>query len=301
MLNKASPVLLGGAMPFYSPLRYPGGKRKLAGLLKAVFEANGLCDGTYVEPYAGGAAVALSLLLDHYAWRVVINDADPNVFAFWWAVLNDTEGLLRLIHDTPVDMDQWHRQKQVLKSDMLDSRLERGFAAFFMNRTNRSGIIGGGVIGGQDQTGKYKIDARFNKLDLCRRIELIAQYKNRIDIHGLDALELMSRIVPTLPGKSLVYFDPPYYVKGRDLYANYYCHEDHIKIARTVRSLRVPWIVTYDDVPAIREMYTGERFAEFSLTYTAHEKRPRGAEVMFYRLNVLPEDWVGTTNGVYWY
>ena len=288
-------------MPFYSPLRYPGGKRKLAGFLKSAFEANDLCDGTYVEPYAGGAAVALSLLLEHYAWRVIINDADPNVYAFWWAVLNDTEGLVRLIRDTPVDMDQWHRQKQILRSSSYESLLKRGFAAFFLNRTNRSGIIDGGVIGGQAQAGRYKVDVRFNKADLSQRIELIAQHKNRIEVFGLDALELVRQVVPTLSSKSLIYFDPPYYVKGRDLYANYYRHDDHVHIAQTVRMLRVPWIVTYDDVTAIRELYLGERFLEFSLTYSAHEERPRGAEVMFYRLKALPEDPGSTTNGVYWY
>ena len=288
-------------MPFYSPLRYPGGKRKLSGFIKAVFEANNLCDGTYVEPYAGGAGVALSLLLDHYVWNIVINDADPNVYAFWWSVLNKTEALLKLINDTPVTLDQWHRQKETLRSRSDNDLLAKGFAAFFLNRTNRSGIIGGGVIGGQEQTGKYKIDVRFNKPELLRRIELIASHRNRIQVYGLDAMELVNRITPTLPEQSLIYFDPPYYVKGRDLYSNFYGHEDHIAIANVVRTLEAPWIVTYDDVPPVRDMYAGECCAEFSLVYTAHTKRPRGAEVMFYNLATFPDKSEHYGKGVRWY
>jgi DNA adenine methylase len=269
-------------MSRFSPLRYPGGKGKLAPFIKQLFKHNNLCDGTYVEPYAGGAAVALTLLLEGYAWEIVINDIDPLVFAFWWTVVNDTEYLCRKIKDTPVNMRQWRKQKEVHSCHLEHSLSEVGFATFFLNRTNRSGILQAGVIGGKKQTGPYKLNARYNKKDLINRIKLIAKYRGRIKIYNLDALELLDVLTPSIPQKSLLYFDPPYFNKGKLLYKNYYTPDDHARIASRIRSLPFPWIVTYDNVPEIQELYDGTTQAEFSVSYSAHLDRPRGKEIMFY-------------------
>ncbi len=275
-------------MRYFSPLRYPGGKGKLAAYIKQLFRHNKLCDGTYVEPYAGGAAVALSLLLEGYAWEIVINDIDPLVYSFWWAVLNDTESLSKKIRDTNVNMKTWEQQKNVHKCADCHSKTEVGFATFFLNRTNRSGILTGGVIGGLKQTGPYKLDARYNKDDLLTRIDLIAQYKGRIKLFNLDASDLIEKLKPELPQKCLIYFDPPYYNKGKILYSNFYEHDDHVQMASLIRSLQCPWIVTYDNMPEIKKMYFGNPFEEFDISYSAHLERPRGSEIMFYHNLNLP-------------
>jgi len=275
-------------MHYFSPLRYPGGKGKLAPFIKQVLRLNHLCDGTYVEPYAGGAAVALALLLEGYAWEIVINDIDPLVYAFWWSVLNDTENLSEKIEKTPVNMRIWHEQKAVLNNPVNFSLAEIGFATFFLNRTNRSGILKGGVIGGKNQDGPYKLNARFNKKDLLERIELIAKYRGRIKLFNLDAEDLINTLSPTLPHKSLIYFDPPYFKKGKLLYSNFYSSNDHAHIASVIRSLPFSWIVTYDNVTEIRRLYDGENKEDFDISYSAHLGRPRGSEVMFYRNLFLP-------------
>ena len=206
---------------FVSPLRYPGGKLKVVDFIKRLFEVNDLCDGTYIEPYAGGASVALTLLYSEYAHQIRINDIDRSIYAFWYSVLNDTDSLCRMIRDTKVNMEEWHRQKDVqIRKEGVDL-LDLGFSTFFLNRTNRSGIISAGVIGGKNQTGRFKIDARYNKSDLIKRIENVAEYSDRIELTNLDAVELIrSMRVPNK--KALCYLDPPYYVKGQDLYLNYY-------------------------------------------------------------------------------
>jgi len=275
-------------MHHFSPFRYPGGKGKLAPFLKQVFRYNNLCDGTYVEPYAGGSAVALALLLTGYAWEIVINDIDPMIHAFWWSLLNDTEALSRKIKDTPVTMQVWQEQKSVYSSPDQYSKTDIGFATFFLNRTNRSGILQAGVIGGKNQKGPYKLDARFNKKNLLERIDLIAKYKGRIKLFNLDAWELITDLLPSLPRKCLLYFDPPYYNKGKLLYRNFYEPADHARMASLIRSLPFPWVVTYDNVPEIRELYAGEDHADFDISYSAHMGRPRGSEVMFYRNLILP-------------
>lgn len=269
-------------MPFFSPLRYPGGKGKLAPFVKEIFKHNNLCDGTYVEPYAGGAAVALALLLEGYAWDIIINDLDPLVHAFWWAVLSDTDNLCSKIETTPVTMDVWHEQKAIHNNPEAFSQAEIGFATFFLNRTNRSGILKAGVIGGKKQNGNYTIAARYNKKDLISRIKLISQYKGRISLHNTDAFDLIKSISPTLSHKSLIYFDPPYFIKGKLLYRNSYSSSDHAKIAGLIKTLTTPWLVTYDNVPEIRALYTESDHAEFDIAYSAHLARPRGAEVMFF-------------------
>lgn len=275
-------------MTYYTPLRYPGGKGKLASFIQEIYKTNDLSDGTYVEPYAGGAAVALKLLLEGFAWDIIINDIDKRVFSFWWSVLNDTDQLCKKINDCQVNVDTWNKQKHIHMNIEQYSLEEIGFATFFLNRTNRSGILSAGVIGGKNQDGNFKIDARFNKKDLISRIELIAKYKNRIKAYNEDALALMSKINNTFNKKTLVYYDPPYFEKGKLLYHNFYTHDDHKSLATFIRNTNHPWIVTYDNVPEIKNLYFGEDYAEFDISYYAHMKRPKGKEILFYNNIKLP-------------
>lgn len=268
-------------MPFYSPLRYPGGKRKIANFIKVIFRENNLLDGNYVEPYAGGASVALSLLFDEYVKYVHINDLDHSVYAFWYSVLNETDKLCRMIYDTPVNMVTWKKQKNAL-TDSNASLLQTGFSTFFLNRTNRSGIITGGVIGGKEQSGIWKLDARFNKKNLIERIEKIARYKSRIHLYNLDASKFIKKIIPTLPKSTFIYLDPPYYIKGTQmLYANYYAPEDHKAVSKLVSSLKQKWVISYDNVPEIKNLYSNYRHIEYDLSYSA-QKKYRGAEIIFF-------------------
>ena len=174
-------------MPFHTPLRYPGGKRRLVNLVAEVIEANGLHDIDYVEPYAGGASIGLALLFNEYASAIHINDLSRPVFAFWKSVLDETEPLCRRIDETPVTMEEWHRQHEVYLYRHEADLFDLGFAAFFLNRTNRSGIISGRMIGGKGQTGRWKLDARFNKRELTRRIRKIGRYRTRISVSQQDA------------------------------------------------------------------------------------------------------------------
>ncbi|MCP4368797.1 MAG: DNA adenine methylase [Deltaproteobacteria bacterium] len=268
-------------MPFLSPLRYPGGKRRLTNFVKLVFHNNNLLDGEYAEPYAGGAGVALALLFDEYVRRIHINDLDYSVYAFWYSVLNETESLCQLINDTPVTIDEWHRQKEI-HNDTEVSLLELGFSTFFLNRTNRSGIISGGVIGGKNQTGEWKLDARYNKRNLVDRIKKVARYRKRISLYNLDASIFIRETIPQLSNQTLIYLDPPYFVKGQQLlYTNFYKPDDHKTVAGLVHSIQQSWIVSYDDVPEIRNLYNGFQHLDYGLRYSAQD-RYRGSEIMFF-------------------
>lgn len=269
-------------MQFSTPLRYPGGKGKLTDFLKLVISENDLLGCDYVEAYAGGAGIALNLLVHGYVNRIHLNDLNSSVFSFWNSVVRNPDEMCQLIRDTPVTMDEWQRQKDVQKNPQNYSSLALGFSTFFLNRTNRSGIIWAGVIGGKRQDGAWKLDARFNKEELISRIEQIALFQSKICLYNLDGAAFIKGVVPTLPRKTLVYLDPPYYVKGQGLYENHYTHEDHAQIARLVATrLKRPWIVSYDHTPEIVGMYPGFTSIVYGLNYSAQE-RYEGAEVMFF-------------------
>lgn len=262
-----------------SPLRYPGGKGKVAGYIKLVILENDLVGSEYVEPYAGGASVALSLLFERYASHVHINDLNRSVYAFWRMVLDRPDELCRRIADTRVDIDQWHRQRAIQREPESDA-LDLAFSTFFLNRTSRSGIVGGGAIGGLKQRGRWKLDARYNKPALIRRVEKIARHRNRITLTKMDTAEYIQAELPRV-ADAFVYFDPPYYVKGRGLYENYYTDDDHRIIATLVRRLRIPWVVSYDAAPKIQTLYKGAPCVRYDLHYSAAE-RTSGPELMFF-------------------
>lgn len=267
----------------YTPLRYPGGKARFAPFIASTMQANGLAGGHYFEPYAGGAGVALELLFHGHASHVHINDFDAAVFDFWVSVTKNPEEMLRLLSDTPVTMEQWLHWREVLRGNIAVGQVERGFATLFMNRTNRSGVLKGGVIGGLKQDGAYKLDARLKKEVLIKRIAKIAEHAAHISVYNQDALQLLTCCKDFLPVNSLVYLDPPYYVKGQGLYRNFYSHHDHVAIARLLQaeSFGRPWVVSYDNVAEIQQMYKLSAAMTYGLNYTA-QVRYVGSEIMFF-------------------
>lgn len=272
-------------MKNYSPLRYPGGKGRLSEYFKRILKENSLYDAIYVEPYAGGAAVGLSLLFDEYVSEIIINDIDKSIFAFWYSVINSTDEFCRMIAKTPITIEEWKKQKNIQEKKNSDI-LKLGFSTFFLNRTNRSGIIKAGVIGGLEQKGKWKIDARFNKEDLIRRIRRIALYKDRIKVYNKDAAELVRTLSKSLSKNVLFYLDPPYYVKGKYLYLNYYNHDDHKQISVQIKKIKgQKWIITYDNVNSIKNLYQKFRKIKFSINYSAG-KPSKGEEIMIFSDNI---------------
>lgn len=261
-----------------SPLRYPGGKTQLAPFVIEILRENDLFYGSYIEPFAGGCGIAWKLLLDNYVSEIYINDIDPSIYAFWASVLRHTDDLCDLIEKTPVTIEEWHRQKAV-QQNRRTKQLTLGFSTLFLNRTNRSGILKGGVIGGKKQESAYPLDCRFNKADLLRKIRRIAKYKDQVSLTKIDAESFILDTLPRLPKKALVNIDPPYYGKGQDLYCSFYNHEDHASLARVIPLIRQRWMVTYDNAPEIRKLYKAFPSINLSLNYSAQVKRV-GVELM---------------------
>lgn len=271
----------------YSPLRYPGGKGKLAKFMAAIVRTNGLSDGRYIEPYAGGAGIAWELLITGVVRRVLINDISQHVCAFWTCVIKHPEELCRQIRDLPLTLEEWDRQKEIFRRPEDASTLELGISCFYLNRTNRSGILNGGVIGGRKQEGEWRMDARFNREDLIRRIMKIADFADRIEVSRADAVEFLRTRSDELGKRDLIYVDPPYFEKGRYLYYDAYKPGDHVEVAKALSELEQPrWVVSYDDADAIHSLYAFARRLQYTIGYSARS-RTRGREVMFFSAGMV--------------
>lgn len=258
-----------------TPLRYPGGKAALAGTLGAILDRNKLEGCTIVEPFAGGAGASLALLFDGAVGRVVLNDLDSAVAAFWWAVTKRHARFRARVESVPLTVAQWKKQREIYR-DRRRGRFDRGFAAFYLNRCNRSGIIkNGGCIGGVEQQGEWGLDARFNRTTLVERLSRIAEYRNHISVRGVDACQV---IRVNARQRRFFFIDPPYYHKGQELYLNSLNHDYHAKLAGHMRALKsINWVITYDDCPEIRSLYQGwANIHRYTLHYTAARRRRAG-------------------------
>lgn len=270
---------------FYSPLRYPGGKNKLSKFISKVCIDNDI-KGHYVEPYAGGASVALYLLLEDKVDKITINDFDRSIYAFWHSVLRNTKKLCDLIENTEINIENWQKAKNIQKNKSKENLLDLGFSTFFLNRTNFSGIINAGVIGGPGQNGKYKIDCRFNKKELIKRIKLIAKHKKQIKLYNLDALKLIKKIEKESDNnQTIFYFDPPYYLKASSLYMNYYKNNQHKEVAEAIKNIRnINWIISYDNTLEIEKIYnwiSSKFIKKYSFNHSAYRTK-EGNEILFF-------------------
>ena len=269
-----------------SPLRYPGGKTKLYEYVRSVIEANNLLGETYIEPFAGGAGLALKLLLNGDVKRIVINDLDPAIYSFWYAVLNQTDELCEFIMNVPVTPSEWDRQHDVYINRVTHSQLELAQATLFLNRTNVSGVITGGMIGGREQSSQYSMDVRFNKNELIKKIRKIASCSSKIDLYNLDANDLLKPNVLGHYYKVFINFDPPYVGKGGELYKNAFTENDHRILRDNIAKCRRKWIVTYDICDLVAELYSDFRGSTIDIYYSANGAK-KAKEYIFFSNNLI--------------
>lgn len=278
-------------MHYYSPLRYPGGKGRLAPFMKLLIQKTGHMGGVYIEPFAGGAGIALDCLLNGVVSEIVINDLDKGIYSFWKAVLNDTDRFIEDILAIPLNIEEWEHQRQIYLTNNKKYSYELGFATFYLNRTNRSGIIKGGVIGGKEQSGQWTLDVRFNRDALSKRVQKVAAHKNKIHVYNKDISSFLLHYAERYAGNAIVYFDPPYYEKGRELYLNFFKHEDHVRIRSEIERLNnIDWVITYDDCPEIRDLYSEHICRRMQWNYSAATKRTVNEIMIFESERMIPTE-----------
>lgn len=264
-------------MRFASPLRYPGGKGGLTEFLSQVIELNDLRGCAYFEPYAGGAGAALGLLRDKVVDRIEINDADPRIYSFWISALLENERFVERIFEVPLTIEEWRRQRDICLHPDVFTEFEVGFAAFYMNRCNRSGVLSGaGPIGGYEQSGKWKLGVRFNRETLAERILWLSRMSERINVSNLDAIVFLKSTLPSGRGRAstFVYLDPPYVNNGQRLYLNAYSRGDHAMVSKYLDAQAIlPWVMSYDDTDLIRTLYERHCVTYLPIRYSLQKKR----------------------------
>lgn len=263
----------------FSPLRYPGGKARIYKDVVKIIEKNNLVNYKYVEPYAGGFGLALALLFNDKVKKIHLNDLDRSIYAFWYSVLYKTEELITLIMNTEVTIGEREKQKRIQETKDTAELLTLGFSTLFLNRTNRSGILKAGVIGGLAQSGDFKLDCRYDKVELVRRIANISKFSSKISISNMESMDLIDAF--RTEDKIFLYLDPPYYKKGHELYMNYFNHEDHERLSKYLRESNFKHIISYDDCEEIRGMYSKYKYRTYTLSHNVSNKG-KGKEIMFF-------------------
>jgi len=275
---------------FYSPLRYPGGKTCIFPFVSNLIKENGLIGISYAEPYAGGSGLALKLLIEEYVDQIFINDLDRSIYSFWNTIINQPELFCNWISNVEVSIENWYFYKEIQNNSQNVDELTLAKSTFFLNRTNISGVIKGGIIGGVKQEGIYKIDARFKKEELIRKIQLISKFKDRITVSNLDGLKFIAKM-DKKPQNIFIYLDPPYYQKGADLYMNYYSELDHRKLSNFVHKLKNLWMVSYDNHEFILNLYQNENRVIHQLSQCASNRV--GDEVLIFSPNIEFSNSIG--------
>lgn len=261
-----------------SPLRYPGGKASIFNMTSDIINSQGYSGGQYIEPYAGGCGLALALFFNDVVGKLYLNDVDRSIWALWHSILNDSDILINRISQVPINIEEWYVQKSVQDNKETADVIDLAVSTLFLNRTNRSGIIKAGVIGGKKQDGNYKMDCRFNRRRLADQISRIAEKRDHIKFYNMDAVKFIEYIEGLDLINPILMIDPPYYNKGQLLYTNFYKHEDHASIANKLKETKLPWLLTYDSTPEISELYNQFNQYHFSINYSAAKKR-KGTEL----------------------
>lgn len=280
-------------MALLSPLRYPGGKGRWWRVVARALAQSGLLDSHYIEPFAGGAGLALELLRRWFVKMILLNDLDFPVYCFWKCATERTDQLIRFVRSVRVNMDEWYRMKEIYAKGRSGEGdlFEIACAFLFLNRTNHSGILSGAPIGGYAQNGRWKMDVRFNRDVLAAKLETIGSMRRRIQVCRMDGVDLISQLEPTQ--KDVIFADPPYYRNGHRLYLACDDHAWHERLGSVLQEETVPWILTYDDVEDVRKIYRQYRPTYVNVKYSAREKRV-ASEVVFTSRHIRFFDLRGT-------
>lgn len=239
-----------------SPLRYPGGKSKLIDYLYSRLHKEQL--NTFVEVFAGGASLGLSLLDAGVIGRLILNEKDPGVYALWETILNHPQELVRRLRGTlPTVDDLSAAKRQAATSHATPPELAWSF--LLSNRLSYSGIVMAGPQGGKNGTQEALL-ARWNPKALEDRILHIHSMRDKIELHNEDALTFIETDIWWCQDGTTLFIDPPYYEKGPALYPYAFTKQDHEALADLLQGLyssfpRADVILTYDNHPVIRSLY----------------------------------------------
>lgn len=270
---------------YKSPLRYPGSKQKLAPKIANLLINNSIKPDVFIEAFSGGASISIYLLQLNLVNNIALIEKDPLLASFWKTVFYDSEWLIKQINKIDVTIENWQKFKKYKPRTIRNKALK----CLFLNRTNFSGILKAGPIGGKNQESKYKIDCRFNKKRLIETIEKLSLFRNKVlFIEEGDYSDILNKKLLTLSSNSFIYFDPPYVKKADQLYNYFFKMNDHIKLKDYIYSLSNKWLLTYDYDLFIIDLYSDKKYNQcvFDMTYTVSSNKNRKSFKEFISSNL---------------
>ena len=275
--------------PSVTPLRYPGGKTWLLDYVKAFARFHKLSSTTIVEPYGGSASISVGLIRSQLVTDATVCERDPLIVAFWNVAIHRNEELIEYLSSLEINMETWYglRRYLDLEKTNLQNELEAAGAFLFFNRTNYSGIIKGGPLGGKKQLSKYKLNCRFNKGRIADKIRSLKALEDKLKIIQIDGLEYMKNHALQSPDNVFFYVDPPYYGAGKDLYRFYFTDFDHQQLSAFLTGTEIPWLLSYDDAEFIRNLYQKKSNLPVYTDYQSGHLR-RGVKELLISNYVIP-------------
>jgi DNA adenine methylase len=258
--------------------RYPGGKSRIAHQI--VKEMGNIQE--YREPFFGGGSIGLEVLeslpLGADVW---VNDKYPPLASLWKMIIEDPYPLMDRISEYVPTVDDFFRIKQIfLGMPEILSEEERAMMCLVLHQISFSGlgVKAGGPIGGKTQKGTYKVDCRWSPRTLNAKILKAHRLFQRANVTctAVDYVRLLEDATP----QTTVYLDPPYYVRGNDLYQEPFSVQDHEELAVILRGLDCKWFISYDDCPEIRDLYSWAKIIEFKRQYAIKNAKREVVELL---------------------
>ena len=257
--------------------RYPGGKSKIR---KRLCEKLNLISPPstfeYREPFFGGGSVGINFLSTVTKkpdlW---LNDKDPGISSLWSAVINYPEELKERVCRFQPSIEHYNSFKNTLiennaKTDSKESIVENGFQKLAVHQTSYSGLgtKSGGPLGGKLQKSKYKIDCRWSPKYLCKKIDKLSNAFSSVKIRENGCTNYDFEKLISEPGSAVLYLDPPYFEKGGSLYQFSFEESDHERFANLLKNTDHPFVLSYDDCDAIRDLYGWAQIETVHVNYT---------------------------------
>lgn len=257
-----------------SPLRYPGAQRRLVPYIRSAIHYNDVEPTLFIEPFAGGASVAIQLLGEGTVEQIGLADKDKLVSAFWKVVFSEPEWLIDRVQEVEPSLELW----KALKTQVADGQLDlyqRAFACLYLNRTSFSGILHphAGPLGGYEQDSEHDIACRFSKDNIIDRIRRLGNLRNRVAFVWNKSWRGSITLIGDMQSRGSIsddvfyYLDPPFFNKSEKLYQHSFGSSDHAQLRNQLTLLDDNWLLSYDDCEKVWQYYGGLGLTGGSLSF----------------------------------
>jgi DNA adenine methylase len=245
------------SVPKRSPFRYPGGKTWLVPRIRQWLGSLQERPDLYVEPFAGGGIVALTVAFEQLADHVVMVELDPQVAAVWRTIL---EGDAAWLANAIVDFKLNEHTLEAALAQPATSTQELAFQTILKNRTYRGGILapGAGKIK-YGENGKGLL-SRWYPATISRRILEIARIRDRITFFEGDGLAVSKQYTDN--ARCAFFIDPPYTASTKRAGSRLYLYSelDHTELFRLASTFAGDFLMTYDNADELRALAATHQF-----------------------------------------